>query len=278
MSLVLENALKNYTVFVNGQEFSCEFLESIPELLECIGPDVDPGERVVIEIYQNGEGGELVKALAGTIPDYPPDTSDTDQDGVPDTGEDCPLDPEKISPGECGCGVPDIDSDGDGVPDCEEACQDGRSDQVGNPCNHDEDGDGADDFVDRCPLDPDKTKPGACGCGEKDTDTDKDGTPDCEDKCPEDPEKIKPGECGCGDPDTDQDEDDVVDCEDACPSEWGPKSNDGCPEETDTDEDGVPDYEDECPEQAGPASNEGCPIKDIDDDDISDFEEASPEE
>lgn len=33
--------------------------------------------------------------------------------------------------------------------------------------------------VDNCPDDPDKTEPGACGCGVADTDSDSDGTPDC---------------------------------------------------------------------------------------------------
>jgi hypothetical protein len=30
----------------------------------------------------------------------------------------CPNDPDKIDPGECGCGVPDTDTDNDGTPDC----------------------------------------------------------------------------------------------------------------------------------------------------------------
>jgi hypothetical protein len=30
------------------------------------------------------------------------------------------LDPDKIEPGSCGCGIPDIDSDNDGTPDCSE--------------------------------------------------------------------------------------------------------------------------------------------------------------
>ncbi len=34
----------------------------------------------------------------------------------------CPDDPTKINPGQCGCGVPDVDSDEDGVPDCLDAC------------------------------------------------------------------------------------------------------------------------------------------------------------
>jgi hypothetical protein len=60
-----------------------------------------------------------------------------------DSGVDCcPADPRKWVPGQCGCGVPDVDGDGDGTADCR----------------------------DGCPLDPKKTAPGICGCGSPDSD------------------------------------------------------------------------------------------------------------
>lgn len=62
-----------------------------------------------------------------------------------DCGDACPDDPDKMIPGECGCGVPDIDSDGDGALDCN----------------------------DNCPNDSNKTEPGVCGCGVDDS------SPDC---------------------------------------------------------------------------------------------------
>ncbi len=65
----------------------------------------------------------------------------------------CPDDPNKIAPGQCGCGVSDGDSDSDGTADCN----------------------------DLCPLDPAKTAPGACGCGVADIDSDSDGIADCND-------------------------------------------------------------------------------------------------
>ena len=43
---------------------------------------------------------------------------DTDGDGTLDCQEYCPLDPNKLEPGVCGCGVPDVDSNHDGVLDC----------------------------------------------------------------------------------------------------------------------------------------------------------------
>ena len=55
---------------------------------------------------------------------------------VEDDTDSCPQDPDKQSPGACGCGISDADSDLDGTPDC-----------------HDD-----------CPTDPNKTEPGECGC------------------------------------------------------------------------------------------------------------------
>ena len=95
---------------------------------------------------------------------------DSDGDGTADCDDDCPNDPNKVAPGDCGCGIPDIDSDGDGTLDCD----------------------------DDCPNDPNKVAPGDCGCGVADIDSDQDGTPDCDDECPNDPNKIAPGDCGCG--------------------------------------------------------------------------------
>ncbi|MCP4249428.1 MAG: hypothetical protein GY778_20490 [bacterium] len=43
----------------------------------------------------------------------------------------------------------------------------------------DSDGDGTADCNDGCPTDPNKTDPGACGCGVPDTDANGNGTPDC---------------------------------------------------------------------------------------------------
>ena len=37
-------------------------------------------------------------------------------------GDDCPLDPNKLAPGACGCGVSDVDANGNGTPDCNDVC------------------------------------------------------------------------------------------------------------------------------------------------------------
>jgi len=47
---------------------------------------------------------------------------DEDLDALPDCYDQCPLDPDKIVGGLCGCGVSDLDSDRDDVPDCQDPC------------------------------------------------------------------------------------------------------------------------------------------------------------
>ena len=84
--------------------------------------------------------------------------TDSDGDGVADCVDNCPNDPLKVEPGDCGCGTPETDTDSDGTADC----------------------------LDGCPDDVLKTEAGVCGCGIADTDTDADGTADCLDGCPAD--------------------------------------------------------------------------------------------
>ncbi|NIK92071.1 T9SS type A sorting domain-containing protein [Mangrovimonas sp. CR14] len=167
------------------------------------------------------------------------DLVDTDGDGTPDCNDLCPNDPDKIAPGDCGCGVPDTDADGDGTPDCN----------------------------DLCPNDPGKVEPGDCGCGVADLDSDGDGIADCNDICPgsndtadADGDGIPDGcddgcdnslvgtscddgdpctiddvydkDCGCSGVLPDSDNDTVPDCEDICP---------GYNDLADADGDGIPD-------------------------------------
>jgi len=138
---------------------------------------------------------------------------DTDGDGVDDCLDGCPNDPAKVTPGQCGCGIPDTDTDGDGVANC----------------------------VDGCPNDPAKVTPGICGCGVSDADTDGDGAVDCVDGCPNDPAKTAPGACGCGVSDVDSDGDGDADCVDNCPQFPNPAQADG-------DGDGVGNACDNCPQ------------------------------
>ncbi len=153
-----------------------------------------------------------------------PGNVDTDGDGTPDCTDGCPLDPAKIAPGQCGCGVADTDTDGDGTADCNDGCPMDPAKIAPGICgcgvsDVDTDGDGTADCLDGCPNDPLKVAPGICGCGVSDVDTDGDGTADCLDGCPNDPNKVAPGQCGCGNLDTDTDGDGTADCNDGCPND-----------------------------------------------------------
>ncbi len=94
------------------------------------------------------------------IPDDQDTCTDTDGDGYGDPNfpnntcqeDGCPGDPDKSSPGICGCGVPDSgDADSDGVLDCVDQC-------TGNDATGDTDTDGT--------------------CNDIDNDDDNDGMPD----------------------------------------------------------------------------------------------------
>ncbi len=157
-----------------------------PDLEDCNGNGIPDDQDIGAGVSEdcNGNG----------VPDECETLLDNDGDGTPNCLDGCPDDPNKTSPGICGCGVPDVDSDGDLVVDC----------------------------IDGCPNDPNKTSPGICGCGVPNTDSDGDGTPDCLDGCPNDPNKVNPGACGCGVPDTDSDGDGTPDCVDECPDDPSP--------------------------------------------------------
>ena len=123
-----------------------------------------------------GTGGEIL-TFKVTVTDED-ESESTDRVSIEVVREDnCHIDPNKLEPGICGCGIADVDTDGDGTPDCN----------------------------DNCPDDPGKIEPGSCGCGIADVDTDGEGTLDCNDSCDDDPNKTQPGICGCNVQDIDTD-------------------------------------------------------------------------
>ncbi len=105
-----------------------------------------------------------------------------------DPADGCPSDPNKSSPGLCGCGVPDssVDSDFDGTIDCQDGCPADVAKISAGACGcgvaesaSDSDGDGIVNCLDGCPGDPSKQSAGACGCGVSDVDANGNGTEDC---------------------------------------------------------------------------------------------------
>ncbi len=90
------------------------------------------------------------------------DLLDSDGDGTVNCFDLCPNDPDKIAPGDCGCGNPDTDSDGDGTADCIDTCPDDAGPQ------DDADNDGLGGLCDNCPDDanPDQTDSDGDGIGD----------------------------------------------------------------------------------------------------------------
>lgn len=76
---------------------------------------LEPETTIVIQLQ--GEGNDCDENGIWDACD-----PDTDQDGRPDSCDNCPDDPDKFEPGVCGCGISDIDSDDDGTPDCNDPC------------------------------------------------------------------------------------------------------------------------------------------------------------
>ncbi len=221
---------------------------------------------------------------------------DADGDGTCDFEDGCPNDPNKIAPGECGCGVADTDSDLDGVADCNDPCPNDPNDLCTDPC-----------FGVNCEDDGDPCTTIACVDGACVTtalpDSDNDGVCDNEDPCPNDPNDLCTDPCfgvTCeddGDPCTtiacvdgacvttalpDSDNDGVCDNEDPCPNDPNDLCTDPCFGVTceddgepcttiacvdgncvttalpDSDNDGVCDNEDPCPNDPNDLCTDPC--------------------
>ncbi len=131
-----------------------------------------------------------------------PKSGDQDGDGVVDTDDNCPKDPEDLDGYRDLDGCPELDNDGDGVLDTADKCpnepedRDGFTDTDGCP-ELDNDNDGLADAQDACPNEagPATTR----GCAVHDSDGD--GVTDDKDKCAGTPETYNEylDEDGCPD-------------------------------------------------------------------------------
>jgi hypothetical protein len=84
-----------------------------------LGPCVPNPEFVLTETLGATFTGRWYVQVNGDFSTCePPDCkTDSDADGVPNCADDCPLDPFKIAPGVCGCGVVDVDCNANNVCD-----------------------------------------------------------------------------------------------------------------------------------------------------------------
>jgi hypothetical protein len=179
---------------------------------------------------------------------------DTDNDGIPDSEDNCPDIPNPLQEDSDNNGIGDAceppsgdDRDGDGVRDSEDNCPDEPNpsqsdvdgDGIGDACDPDADDDGTLNEDDNCPLVPNPGQEDQDGDGQGDVcdDSDGDGVLDNEDNCPDvsNPNQSDQDGDGIGDAcDDDRDGDGVINTNDNCPDVENP-------EQEDTDEDGVGD-------------------------------------
>lgn len=158
----------------------------------------------------------------------------------------------------------DLDQDDDGILDSNDSCPtepedlDGHNDEDGCPeTETDIDGDGIQNEVDQCPEVPEDRDSFQDDDGCPDPDNDADRVLDVNDRCPMDPEDLDSFQDDDGCPDPDNDNDGVVDTQDNCPMEPGVIENRGCPDR-DRDGDTVVDRVDNCPDEPGTVENHGC--------------------
>jgi Thrombospondin type 3 repeat len=236
------------------------YLPAMFSLLMGVGVGVD-----------HGIGSPMFRGFVGV--GWAPDFRDRDHDGIIDSLDRCPDEPEDFDGFQDDDGCPDEDNDNDGIPDAVDKCPnqpedfDGFEDDDGCP-DLDNDHDGIPDVDDACPNEPEdgKGKRPFDGCPSTVEDSDGDGIPDVKDQCPEEPEDRDGFQDEDGCPDPDNDNDGIPDIYDACPNDPedldGFEDNDGCPD-LDNDKDGIPDKQDKCPNEPetlnGYRDDDGCP-------------------
>jgi len=238
--------------------------------LEFLNYELDEGNYSRAVWHHTAATQNIKRALEITNPDECADkrvlireSNDRDGDGIEDSVDQCPDEPEDKDGFQDEDGCPDPDNDNDGILDKDDRCpnEPGPASNQGCPIQ-DRDGDGIPDDVDKCPDIPEDIDgfEDTDGCPEGgDRDSDGDGIPDRLDKCPLEPEDRDGFQDDDGCPDPDNDMDGVLDIVDSCPNEPGPASNHGCPVR-DRDGDGITDDIDQCPDVPGMAPT-GCPKK-----------------
>jgi len=95
---------------------------SLPAALLPVIDECDPADA---DLFSLDVDLDTVANDSDNCPSLPNQNQvDSDSDGSGDLCDLCPDDPNKVSPGVCGCGSPDVDSDGDQIPDCNDTFPD----------------------------------------------------------------------------------------------------------------------------------------------------------
>ncbi|HSN29672.1 MAG TPA: OmpA family protein [Kofleriaceae bacterium] len=168
--------------------------------------------NLMVGTGQVGERGDDFRVTTGLVWSPQPEgvaapgRGDHDGDGIPDSVDACPDEPEDKDGFQDEDGCPDPDNDGDGFPDSKDQCpnepedKDGFQDDDGCP-ERDNDNDGIPDAADKCPNEAEDKDGFEDDDGCPDQDNDGDGFPDNVDKCPNDPETVNGFEDDDGCPD-----------------------------------------------------------------------------
>lgn len=245
------------------------------------------GDGVVdaLDIEMNTPSGAKVYGDGSAI--------DTDNDGIIDLNDKCPLVPgtealegctETIAAGPNNASI--TDSDGDGVMDILDMDNNtpAGAKVYGNGVAIDTDNDGVIDLIDACPLRQGPEETDGCpqsidvatsnGGTMSINDADGDGVIDSLDKEPNTPLDARVYGNGVA---IDTDGDSIPDHLDMCPLKYGSKEKDGCPASPDSDGDGVPNEYDKEPNTPFGVKVYGNGVAmDMDSDGTPDYKDACP--
>ncbi|PIT92624.1 MAG: hypothetical protein COU08_01355, partial [Candidatus Harrisonbacteria bacterium CG10_big_fil_rev_8_21_14_0_10_42_17] len=210
-------------------------------------------------------------SIAGvTVDNGPPAPPDGDNDGIPDSDDNCVavFNPgQEDNDGDARGDVCDSDDDNDSVPDAGDNCpftsnagqENFDGDARGDVCDSDDDNDGVLDLIDNCPFVPNSGQENNDGDARGDVcddDDDNDGVLDGGDNCPfvSNTDQADANGDGIGDAcEGDSDGDHVPDSVDNCPNDPNPAQNDADGDgvgdlcDSDDDNDGILDTNDNCP-------------------------------
>jgi len=273
--------LNNIKIFIKGASDEGSYFNNTDDLREALIETIglDDFYSFIIKTRVDGlfyvpVSDTPITLLSVTLVDWfidPGTLPDTDNDGVLNTSDNCPLianTGQANNDGDSEGDACDADDDNDSVLDTTDNCQftsnptqdDGDADGQGDVCDGDIDGDTVANADDNCPVNPnaDQLDTDADGYGDDcDTDDDNDTVLDADDNCvinANTDQSDLPDNDGIGDVcDADDDNDSYLDNEDNCPinanSGQEDADNDGAGNACDNDDDGdsILDVNDNCP-------------------------------